>query len=498
MSHLLRALSTASAIATSAGPAAARVASERFDQPMPLGTFTAGLVIVAVATIAIAVLFAVAKAPTGSERRVNPPDSLCPLAHSVRGYGVAVFLLVIAAGLFGHEHPARNIAPAMVWVGWWIGFSFLCCLVADLWPLLNPWRTIYVVAEFIRYRLTSKPERPRRYPAQLAEWPAVALLFVFLWIEIASPFGSKPFALAVAILIYSAITFVGMAVYGRETWLHRGEAFTLVFSIIGRFAPLRIGTAQRKAGYIVVRPWGTGLLEQEGPSAAIVAFVLLMLSAVLFDGLLGTGLWRAAEPWLPTDQTVTATIGLLATWIVFLGAYLIACRVMSLATGRSNSAFSFARAYLFTLVPIAIGYDLAYNTSYLLIQGQEILRLISDPFGLDWNLFGTATRQPKLDVIDARTTWHVAIGAIVGGHIIAVWLAHVIALRTLPTRRLAVVSLAPLTVLMVIYTGASLAILAEPIARFGSSGSNYTRVLQQQDQMNTATSPSGFLVMRGT
>ena len=458
-----------------ATPAAAHAIAERYDLPVPLGYFVAGSAAVVAVTFAIAALFVFAAPHMREERRVHPPDSFCPLAHSVRGYGVAIFLLVIAAGLFGHEHPVRNIAPTMVWVGWWVGFGFLCAFVADLWPLLNPWRTLFYLAERWRHRhRASRHHRP--YPAKLAEWPAVAFMLLFVWIEIASPFASKPFALALCILAYSAVTFAGMAMYGREAWLNHAETFTLMFGILGRFAPLRIGAAEGQAGYIALRPWGVGLLRGDPPSTAVVAFVLLLLSAVLFDGLLGTGLWRWLEPKLPGDRSgnVAATLGLIGTWLVFFGAYLITCAVMSAIAERRGTLYV-ARAYVLTLVPIAIGYNLAHNYSYLLIQGQEILRLVSDPFGLDWNLFGTATRTPNIDIVDARTTWYVAIGAIVGGHIIAVWLAHVVALRISATRAVAIRALVPLTILMVIYTGASLSILAEPLVRFRAPDPDYTQ-----------------------
>jgi len=68
----------------------------------------------------------------------------------------------------------------------------------------------------------------------------------------------------------------------------------------------------------------------------------------------------------------------------------------------------------------------------------------------------------------------VAIGAIVAGHVIAVWLAHVVALRSADSRALAIRALIPLTVLMVIYTGLSLSILAEPLVRFRTPDPGYT------------------------
>jgi hypothetical protein len=459
-----------------ASPAAAHAIAERYDLPVPLGYFVAGSAAVVAVTFAITALFVLAAPHRREEKHIRPPDALCPLAHSVRGYGVAVFLLVIAAGLFGHEHPARNIAPTLVWVGWWVGFGFLCAFVTNLWPLLNPWRTLFYLAERMRHSRHTTPHR-RAYPAGWREWPAVAFLLAFVWFEMVSPFASKPFILACVIVVYSAVTFCGMARYGREAWLNHAETFTVMFSILGRFAPMRIEGAERKGGTVALRFWGSGLLKDASPSNAVVAFVLLLLSAVLFDGLLGTGFWRWLEPRLPGDRAgnTAATIGLIGTWLVFLGAYLTTCAAMSLASERRGTMW-FARAYLFTLVPIAIGYNLAHNFSYLLIQGQEIYRLASDPLGLGWNLIGSAGYTTNVDVVDARTTWYVAIGAIVGGHIIAVWRAHVFALRTAANRGLAIRALIPMTVLMVIYTGFSLAILADPLVRFREPDPGYTRL----------------------
>ncbi len=52
------------------------------------------------------------------------------------------------------------------------------------------------------------------------------------------------------------------------------------------------------------------------------------------------------------------------------------------------------------------------------------------------------------------------------GHVIAVWLAHRLTLRTFGARRAAVVASVPLTILMVVYTALSLSVIAEPLVRF--------------------------------
>jgi hypothetical protein len=59
--------------------------------------------------------------------------------------------------------------------------------------------------------------------------------------------------------------------------------------------------------------------------------------------------------------------------------------------------------------------------------------------------------------------WFTAVAAIVLGHIIAVYLAHVLALRLLEERKRALRSQYPMLVLMLTYTVVSLWIMAQPI-----------------------------------
>ena len=122
-------------------------------------------------------------------------------------------------------------------------------------------------------------------------------------------------------------------------------------------------------------------------------------------------------------------------------------------------------------MPIAVAYNIAHNFSALLIQGQNALALISDPFGWRWNLFGTANLRVNIGLIDAQVTWYVAISAIVTGHVMAVWLAHRVALRETGTARRAAAASLPLTLLMIVYTVISLLVIAEPMVRFdGAAG----------------------------
>ena len=345
-------------------------------------------------------------------------------------------------------------------------------VLGGLWPLINPWRTIFDSIETIYQGLTRQPGLSLRvpYPQRLGVWPAFALLFAFSWTELIFPSPAVPLHIAWLAIGYSILTFISMLVFGGECWLAHGEVFTQVFGTFARFAPLELRADPQRCR-LALRPFGAGLLDSSSVSTSVMAFVLLLLATVLFDGALGTPEWGQLETALaaltPSFHEhafmVVRTAGLVVFWLVFFSAYVAVSAAMSAATARRLSAIATARSFALTLVPIAIGYHLAHYLTFLLIQGQYIIPLASDPFGFGWNLFGTAGYRVDIAIVDARFAWYTAVTAILLGHIAAVYLAHLKAMQVFDTRRLALRSQIPLTALMVLYTFVSLSILAEPM-----------------------------------
>ena len=101
------------------------------------------------------------------------------------------------------------------------------------------------------------------------------------------------------------------------------------------------------------------------------------------------------------------------------------------------------------------------------IQGQYIIPLASDPFGVGWDLLGTAGYRVNIAVVNAKFVWYVAVAAIVLGHIASVYIAHGISVRRGGDRSLALRGQYPMLVLMVFYTATSLWIIAQPIVAQG-------------------------------
>jgi len=421
---------------------------------------------------------------------------------------LAVIFLVatVLAGFVGDQDPFSNLAPVMVWVVWWVGVAFVCALIGDLWALINPFRTIFFWAERIFYYLAKGGQLSlaRPYPPILAMWPAVAGLLIFFWAELIWPDGTVPQDLAFAIVIYALVTWVGMFVYGRDAWLQNADTFSIVFGILARFAPLELRVANDKAlinscaipvcrgktqdcvnGYHCLsrapsdcwewnlRPPALGLLNDQRVTFSMMVLVIVLLATVTFDGLLETRLWTHV-----LDRTLTGEIRWVgsAALVLFSGGflliYLFFCALMrqfakryddSNRVNHPKNTLELASLFVLTLVPIAIAYHLAHYVSFLLITGQYVIPLISDPLGYRWNLFGTAHYQVDTDLLSARVAWYLAVSFVVLGHVYAVYLAHVVAGRIFGSGRAAFLSQIPMVLLMVLYTMASLWILAQPM-----------------------------------
>jgi hypothetical protein len=382
----------------------------------------------------------------------------------LRLLGVGVFAITVLAGLIGDPNPYRNIAPTLVWIVWWVGLIYVSAFIGDVWTLLNPWRTLFDAADWL-YRRAFGRELAWRvpYPQWLEAWPACVLLLAFAWIELIDPNAAVPAHLARLAIAYSLITFAGMLVFGRAAWLAHGEVFSVVFSLFARFAPTDLRAEPCR---LALRPFGAGIRDAPAVAPSTMALVLLLLSTVLFDGLGATAAWSELEgalrPRLGQASILIKTAGLVALWLVFLAAYLAVCAAMRAFTGGSRSAAEIAQSFVLTLIPIAIGYHVAHYLVFLLIQGQYIIPLASDPFGWGWNLFGTAAYRVDIAAVGARFAWYAALAAIVLGHVMAIYLAHRRAIATLEIRG-AAWSQVPLTALMVVYTFTGLSIIADPI-----------------------------------
>ena len=226
-----------------------------------------------------------------------------------------------------------------------------------------------------------------------------------------------------------------------------------------------------------MRPLAIGLARNEGKTNDLLAMVVLLLATVTFDGFSATSAWVDFQSYFVdvfsglgendvfNGLAIANTLGVALFPVAFFLVYMTFSFFMSGAAEKRLGALEMARIFAYSLIPIALAYNIAHFITLLLIQGQLIIPLASDPLGKDWNLLGTADYSVNIGIINARFLWYLSVGVIVVGHIMAVYLAHLVAIRTFGDRSIAMNSQYPMMLLMVIYTVVSLWIIAQPIVQ---------------------------------
>ena len=448
---------------------------ERYDLPVPLAYVIVGACAMVLLTFVVALVFVrrpasgavksgapmsqtpphLSNTPTPFGLSLSKPAPLHPLAWLIKVFSLLLFALTLVSALYGTNDPLMNLAPTMVWIIGWIGLSFVVIAMGNIWPVLDPWRSSFELLNTCAQKLGIKRGLSLGWPwpTRLGMWPAAVLLLIWCALEVIYPLATSPFKLGCVLLGWTVINLAGMACFGREVWQAHADLFAVYFSGLARtFKPSPVAT-------------------EAAPTPGLIAFILAMLATVLFDGLHGGSGWlvfegvlKASIPqWLDINGYVAGTLGLLSVWVTFLLAYVLTCHISAGTTSSAVTGKKIAQQMAPTLIPIAAAYLIAHNFSNLLIQGQTIIALLSDPLGRQWDVLGTAKFYPDISVVDAKLTWLVAVTAIVVGHVLSIWQAHRVALTWgLSTRRTALATL-PLTLLMIAYTAISLMVIAAPM-----------------------------------
>ncbi len=472
-------------------PAYAHGFGERYDLPIPFGTYIFG----AVSTVVLSFVIVAWVTQKGLiDRYPRKNISNWPLINLIASrwfirlmqiVSLFAFFLVVTAGFIGNADPNQNIAPTFIWIIFWVGMVFISGFVGNIWQLLCPWVVLYEVIEF-SYKIVSNRKLTRNvaYPKSLGSYPAVLTFFIFAWIENVWVNVSDPFALSVIICFYSLFTLIGMFYFGPNIWLKNCEIFSITMQFFAKLAPFEalptsdsqevnneVDYRYRRRSIINIRVWGSGLLSKQKSKPSEGIFLILLLSTVSFDGFAETDLWSKfvavsydSFAWLGVYAfSGIKTFGLITAPVLLGAAFASAIWVGRRLAGVQTPLADLITQFSISLMPIAFAYHVAHYFSYLLIQGQRIIALISDPFGWGWNIIGTANYSPDISIVDAELAWAVGLCSIVVGHVIAVYSSHVIASKTFGSLAETLRSQVPMMVLMVGYTVLSLWIIAQPI-----------------------------------
>ena len=327
--------------------------------------------------------------------------------------GVALLVIVVLlAGYVGSGVALDNFAPTFILITFWVGLVFASAIFGDVFTRLQP------VARDRPRCCRRKGLRP--YPEKLGRWPA-AVGPADLHLDRAGlGLGRGP----------------GAARH-RRARLHRAHA--------GR--PGRLG--RRDAGPATARrsPSTTACsrgsrrsrrasassacarrssgLPRLDPVTGTVALVSVMIGTVTFDGLSQGRLWKdlaidltdvvtsARDPDHRRAAGSSRRSG--SSLCVAARRALLPRRHRGRALGRRRHRrrTRLRRAFVHSLVPIAMVYVAAHYLTFLLFEGQAIRYLASDPFGQGWDLFGTASAAIDYSLLSQNGAWYAQVAFVV-------------------------------------------------------------------------------------
>ena len=404
---------------------------QRYDLPLPLLLFVAGGAVVVLASFAL-MMATQAQADVAPDTGQVADDAAPSRVRPVpAGLSILALVLFVACGVLGSQEVAENLVPTVFWLVIWIAVPLSCGVLGDWTRPVNPFAALAALCDRPGLRrVILGSEETVAWPSWLGWWPATVLFFGLACAELVFNLtATLPRHTAAGLACYALICAIGGLLFG-ERWTQRGEVFSVLFSTWGRLGYFRFGAPGR--------PGFTGGLDTGfEPVPSRVAFVLLLLISVNFDGLLATPSWSSLE---------RRTLGLVAQdsarleafrTLSFVGlAVLLTAVFAAFAFGsqraggrRGSGALAALTQLLPSLVPIAFGYLLAHNLQYLMVNSQLLFPLIGNPTGsANWPLHlpypFNDSYEPNLNVLPSALTWYLAVAVIVAVHIVAVVIAH--------------------------------------------------------------------------
>lgn len=443
------------AVLAPASEAAAHGVGGRTDLPIGVWNLVwAASFAVAVSFVALGLFWTEPKLGPAAEGAALPPPVQRigrTLLSPARFLGLAGLAVVGYAALWGNPNPSVNISPIAFFVIFWVGVQIASALLGDFWGGFNPFPILADTAARLRPRFASASPAPADAGAG-NHWWAVAAILSFAWLELAYHDSDSPRSIGAYLVVYTLAMIGGGLVFGRG-WGRGADGFGVLFAKIGAMAPL----CRDRSGVWRRRPPLAGLSALEVKPGTI-AFVLAVLGSTSFDGFTRSSVWLdIASNRSGWELTAVNTLGLVFVIGIVMVVYRAAIAVMAGLTGRLEAEL--ARAFVPALVPVVVAYSVAHYFSFLVLEGQAVYALASDPFGMGWDLFGTVEYRVNYTWVSTSAIAWTQTAAIAAGHALGVAVAHDRALELFESHRLAVRSQYPMLAAMLVYTVAGLFLL---------------------------------------
>ncbi len=353
---------------------------------------------------------------------------------------VALFLLIIVAGLFGTPIPERNIATVLTWNLWWVGLVVAVFFLGSAWCAVCPWDAL--ASWLVRRRLWRRGDADTSLNLRVPRgfrtvWPALVLLVGLTWMELGMGITTNPYATALLALLMVILATTSLALFERK-------AFCRYFCPVGRtvgfysqLAPVELRPLDPAAcarcttldcyhGSDTIEPCPTQLvmgrlkqntyciscgncalscpqqnvawrlrpqsleaMQDARPHWDEAWFMLGLLALTGFHGVTMMPFWELGLRELArligdSGQLLASfTLGLAVSLAVPILFYTL---LVGLTHRLSGAAVSFKRLFsglAFVALPLAFAYHLAHNLNHLVRESGDLETLLINPLGLD-------------------------------------------------------------------------------------------------------------------
>jgi hypothetical protein len=328
----------------------------------------------------------------------------------------------------------------LFWVGLVLGTMSLSCLVAGVWQAADPWAAIEDILG------TSQSAVAWRIDAPTFLGPL--LLYALFWFELVSGVGFEPAAIVAVLLAYAIASLSFRAPLGRQWRLC--DPLSVLFDFASCVAPLVLTDDG------IYRSGRPGPLDARRPMhPTLFASLFVLLAGTTLDNLRETVGWFSLLSSTGLDdapRVVVESVVLAALVVPFAAFFAGATWAARRALADERPLGELARLFSWALVPIGVAYILAHNAPLIITGAPALLAQLSG------GVVGSESLAPSPALV-----WLLEVILIVGGHVLAVGIAHRAAIAAAGPRSRVVSSEVSLTALMCAYTIATLWLLSQPL-----------------------------------
>jgi len=367
---------------------------------------------------------------------------------------VALFLLVIYAGLMGTPVPERNIATVLTWNIWWAGLIISIFFLGSAWCAVCPWDTL--ASWHVKPRLWLK-----KYSLKLnnslemtppkwmrSVWPALIMFVGLTWLELGYGITTSPYMTAILSLVMVVMAVVSLAMYKNKAFCHYICPVGRTIGFYSQLAPVELrpvdnsicadcktmecfnGSDQIDAcptqlvmGRLTqntyctscgnctqscpdknvawqIRPQSREAIESARPHWDEAWFMLILLTLTSFHGITMMEFWEDslrnfAQIIGDSGQLlVSFSAGLVLSMLIPVGVYAL---VIEITRRWSNSGaekkLGFKKIFtslVFVTLPLAFSYHLAHNLNHMIRESVGASQLFLNPLGNNVTYSGVA------------------------------------------------------------------------------------------------------------